>query len=335
MNLSEQISGKSVLVTGASGFIGRHLCRRLLALGAQVHAISRGVQQSNSKYCQWWQADLTDSAAVDHIVKLVRPEIIVHLSSYVTGARELEVVLPTFYSNCQSSVSLLTAAAKAKCRRIVLAGSSEEPHSSNGEIFACSPYAAAKWATSAYGHMFHRLFNTPVVIPRIFMTYGPDQRDLLKLVPYVILQLLRNEVPKVSSGTRVADWIYIDDVVEGLIRAAIAPKIEGCSFDLGSGSLVSIREIVGQIVGITGSRVQPAFGALSERPYEQERAADTAFLNCVLGYRPLTSLRRGLELTVAWYTQQLNSMSVIVEPRPGREGEVPNGDSCVCSWSEE
>jgi len=215
-------------------------------------------------------------------------------------------VLPTFYGNLASTVHLLTAAAETGCERIVLACSSDEPQGLDSTVFACSPYAAAKWGGRIYGQMFYQLFRLPVVMPRIFMTYGPNQKDTQKLVPFVVLQLLRGQPPKLSSGRRLADWIYVDDVVEGLLRAAIVPNIEGSSFDLGSGSLISVREIVCQIVEIVGTSVEPAFGALVDRPFEQERPADTSFLCNQLGYKATTCLKHGLENTVAWYRQQLS-----------------------------
>ena len=305
--LANQIAGSSVLVTGASGFIGAHVCQRLLACHARVHAVSREPHRSHSEHLQWWQADLTDMAAVRGVFEAVRPEIAFHLASYVVGARDLGVVIPTFYDNLASTVHLLTAATEARCRRIVLASSSEEPQNLNDATFPCSPYAAAKLASSMYGRMFYQLFQTPVVMPRIFMTYGPNQKDLQKLVPFVVIQLLRGEAPKLSSGRRKADWIYIDDVVEGLLRAAVTPGLEGCIFDLGSGSLASVREIVEQIVEIVGGGTKPAFGALSDRPFEQERPANTSFLSNKLEYLPGTSLRQGLEATVAWYRRQASA----------------------------
>ena len=309
MNLADRIAGKPVLVTGGSGFIGAHLCRRLATCGARLHAVSRELRRSESVHLQWWQADLRDIAAVRQVFKAVQPHTVFHLASHVVGARELGVVLPTFYDNLASTVHLLTAATETGCRRFVLASSSEEPQISDSTTFACSPYAAAKWASSIYGSMFYQLFQTPVVMPRIFMTYGPNQKDAQKLVPFVVGRLLRGEAPKLSSGRRQADWIYVDDVVEGLLRAAIVPGVEGCAFDLGSGSLVSVREIVEQIAEIIGTTVQPAFGALPDRPFEQERPADTTFLSKKLEYQPTTSLQHGLETTVAWYRQQLNSAS--------------------------
>jgi UDP-glucose 4-epimerase len=307
MELGDRIAGSAVLVTGGSGFIGAHLCQRLLTCHAKVHAVSRELHRSHSEHLRWWQADLRDISAISQVFKAVRPQIVFHLASYVVGARELEVVLPTFYDNLASTVHLLSAATEAGCRRIVLASSSEEPRNFDDTTFPCSPYAVAKWASSMYGRMFYQLFHTPVVMPRIFMTYGPNQKDVQKLVPFVIGQLLRGEAPKLSSGRRQADWIYVDDVVEGLLRAAVIPGVEGSVFDLGSGSLVSVRRIVEQIVEIVGSRIEPAFDALPDRPFEQERAADTVFLSNKLGYQPRTFLKQGLEATVAWYRQHLGA----------------------------
>lgn len=301
--LTEQIAGKSVLVTGGSGFIGSHLCRRLTACGAALHIISRRPKGSTHEHSRWWQVDLRDVEAVREVVRDVRPEVVFHLASHVAGARDIALVLPTFYDNLASTVHLLTSVAEVGCRRIVLACSSEEPQGGNSEI--CSPYAAAKYASSIYGRMFNELFQLPIVMPRIFMTYGPDQKDTKKLVPFVTLALLRGEIPKLSSGRRRADWIYIHDVVEGLLRAATVSGIEGCSFDLGTGILVSVREIVERIALLVDRAAKLAFGELPDRPFEQERPADTCFLLERLGYKPSTPWELGLEATVSWYREQL------------------------------
>ena len=99
-----------------------------------------------------------------------------------------------------------------------------------------SPYAAAKWAAAGYGRMFHSLYDTPVVILRPFMTYGPGQAST-KLIPAVTLALLRASGPRLSSGRHRSDWVYISDVIEGFVAAATVPGIEGKTIDLGSGTL--------------------------------------------------------------------------------------------------
>jgi UDP-glucose 4-epimerase len=306
MDWANEITGHPVLVTGASGFIGEHLCRRLVTCEAHVHAVSRDRHSSKSKSLHWWQADLTDIPATRQVLQAVRPSFVFHLASYVAGSRTLEAVLPTF-DNLRGTVHLLTAAAEMGCRRIVMASSCEEPLAFDETAFPCSPYAAAKWGGSIYGRMFHRLFQTPVVMPRIFMTYGPAQKDLQKVVPYVIGRLLRGEAPRLSSGRRLADWIYVDDVVEGLVRAAVAPGVEGCAFDLGTGVLVSVRGVVEQIAGIMDASVKPVFDQRLDRPFEQERAAGLTFLIDTLGYQPKIALKDGLRATVDWYRREMDA----------------------------
>ena len=138
------------------------------------------------------------------------------------------------------------------------------------------------------------------------MTYGPGQ-DSRKLIPSVVLSLLKGESPKLSSGQWNADWIYIDDVIEGFLAAALAPKVEGGAFDLGSGSMVTVRELVDQVVEIMGSSIKPQFGALSDRLLEPARKAERSSTFRKLGWKPEISLKTGLKRTVEWYKSQLPS----------------------------
>lgn len=298
------LNGRTVLVTGASGFIGAHLCERLVRAGATIHAVSR-VPRSQTTDLRWWQGDLADSETVRRLVSAVRPDSIIHLASYVSGARDLNAVLPTLHANGVAAVNLLVAATESGCRRMVLAGSLEEPAPDEPVGIPGSPYAAAKLAASAYARMFHSLYRTPVTIARLFMVYGPAQPDLRKLVPYVSLSLLRGETPRLSSGVRPVDWIYVDDIVEGLIAAVRAPELEGESIDLGSGQLVTIHEVVRRIYAILSPDIEPPFGTLPDRPMEQVRSANLALTTAKTGWRPAIGLDEGLRRTIDWYARAL------------------------------
>lgn len=305
----EQLVGKRVLITGASGFLGFHLCDRLSKNGVEVHAVSRTERTADTSNLQWWQGNMEDIDQVQNLFQTIKPDVVFHLSGHVTGAAGLELVLPTFHSLLESTVNILSVAAARGCDRLVLIASLEEPESLHNEVTPISPYAAAKWASSAYGRMFHQLYHTPVVQVRPFMTYGPRQ-NVRKIIPSVILSLLQGDAPKLASGQRQVDWIYIDDVIDGMLAAAQVPNVEGYTFDLGSGSLVSIRSVVQQLTNLVNPQIEPLFGALPDRPVEKIRVANITTTYERLGWQPLISLERGLENTINWYKQQLAAARV-------------------------
>jgi UDP-glucose 4-epimerase len=303
MTVQSPFQGQTVLVTGASGFIGAHLCQALATQGAIVHGVSRTVQPSRSDNRHWWQSDLNDPATVQELLQAVKPNSVYHLASHVTGSRAIEQVLPTLHSNLVSTVNLLIASHAVGCQRIVLAGSLEEPDRDQPGAIASSPYAAAKWASSQYAQMCHALYQLPVAIARIFMVYGPAQNSRF-LIPYVINSLLAGESPKVSSGNRPVDWIHVDDLVAGLLAMAHAPDIDGCTIDLGSGQLTAVRSVIEQLDHYVNHPVHPEFGAIADRPQEQIRVANTAATFAQLGWQPQIALESGLKSTVAWHKSQ-------------------------------
>jgi UDP-glucose 4-epimerase len=293
-------SDLKVLITGASGFIGHHLCRRLYDEGSEVHATSRRTRASVPGGPVWWQADMADAAQARRIFTTVEPHIVFHLAGSVGARPDLDLVLPTYHSLLTSTVNVLLMAAETGCARVVLAGSLTEPMTGERDGIPASPYAAAKWASSAYGRMFQMLYGTPVVIVRPFMTYGPAQAPT-KLIPSVALSLLRGAAPKVSSGKTKADWVYIDDVVDGFLRAARKPGIEGRTIDLGTGTLVSVRDVVTRLVNVAQTHIEALFGALPDRPAENEFVADTATASELLGWTATTPLDSGLRQTFDWF----------------------------------
>ena len=136
-------------------------------------------------------------------------------------------------------------------------------------------------------------------------TYGPRQRRD-KVVPYVVSALLRGESARLSSGAQAADWIYVDDVIDALLAAAVAPGAVGEELDIGTGTLTTVREVVRKIAEITKTDVQPQFGVLPDRPLEHVRVADVERAAHILGWRATTSLDSGLERTIVWHRQQLD-----------------------------
>jgi len=309
------LAGKRVLVTGASGFIGGSLCRRLAGTGADVHAVSRGACDELPATVRTWQADLVDGDGVRRLFREIKPAVVFHLAGYVQGSRALDQVAPALAGNLVTTLHVLVAGVDAGCERLVMTGSQDEP--SPGESCATafvppSPYAAAKFAGSAYARMFRSLYDCPVAIGRIFMGYGPGQRDLTKLLPYAILALLRGEAPRMGTGSRLLDWIYIDDVVDGLLCLATSSQAVGQTVDLGTGIAHTARQTVETVARMMGSPLAPRFGEVPDRPLEQVRVADVEATKARLGWAPAVDFDEGLRRTIAWYRERTEAHTPLV-----------------------
>lgn len=259
---------------------------------------------------RWWKAEIEDLEATRRTLRSIAPDVVFHLASHVYGSRALEQVVPCLIANLVTTVNVLTVATELGGVRVVVSGSLDEPDSEEGLLTVASPYSVSKWGARAYAQMFHALYGTPVVYTRIGMVYGPGQRDLNKLVPYATLALLRGQAPKLSSGTRRADWSYVEDIADALVAAATAPGVFEAPIELGAGVLTSVRDVVLELQRLIPNSPEPAFGEVSERPFEPNRAADLRAASTCLGYEPKVSLRTGLRRTVEYYASCLKEGAI-------------------------
>lgn len=306
--------GTTILVTGAAGFIGQHLCNLLSGHGAVVHGVSRRSQRAGGAVAHWHRVELSDEAAVATMVESVRPTQVIHLAGATSAARTRELLLPTFQANVVSTVNLLNALSKQKPARFVLGGSMEQPiPGEDGQAAPTSPYAASKLAAAGYARMASDILGVPSVVARIFMVYGPGQRELKKLVPYVTLSLLRNIAPKLTGGERSVDWVYVEDVARDLAVAAVAPGLDGMSVDMGSGVATSVQRVVAELAGIIGSNVSPEY-AQPAAPPTVDAVADLNRSQRLLGTGARVQLAEGLRRTVDWYRAALAEGRLDVPP---------------------
>ncbi len=244
---------------------------------------------------RWWRLDLADAAATEELVTRLRPDVVLHLAGRADGTRRLDAVVPILTDTLLTTVSVLAAAARLPRCKVVVAGSVED----GGREDVHSPYAASKAAAATYATLFHGLWQLDVTVLRLAMVYGPDDPNAHRLIPSVVAAFRAGRRPAVSSGTRRIDWVYVDDVVDAFLAAANTPDGDGGVFDVGSGTLVSIRDTVRLVAAAMGTAIAPAFGAVGDRPQEHDLAADPAPALVALGWRPQVGLAKGIARTVA------------------------------------
>jgi len=288
---------RRALVTGASGFIGTRLCRRLLEQDVEVHGTSRIERTSDAM--TWWQADLREVADCTEVMRRVRPDVVFHLAGSVDTSRNLDAVQETLSANLLAAIGVMTAAVEHGLPRVVLAGSMEGPGADERDAPG-HPYSASKVAMTAYAKMFHALFHLDVLELRIFMVYGPGETRLAHLVPSVIRELLSGAAPPLTSGQRRIDWVFVDDVVDAFIAAARS-DVTGRVLDVGSGTRTSVREVVERLVRLIDPELELGFGQLPDRELEHERCARVDETALAIGWRTTTTLDEGMRRTVEWY----------------------------------
>ncbi len=299
-----------VLVTGATGFVGACLTRRLVDAGYDVHLFTRAesdrwriadllgrVQEHN--------VDLRDRSSVEKSVSEISPKIVCHLATYGGFASQLESTA-IYAVNFLGTVNLLRACEQTGFDLFINTGSSSEygiksqPMRENDFLEPVGDYGVSKAAAALFCSAEAREKDLPVITFRLFSPFGPWD-DPKRLIPFVIKSFLRGEPPKLSTPTSVRDYVFIDDVVNSYLRLIENPHGGGEIFNIGSGQQYSIGDIVSQIAALIGTDTVPQWGAT--QPQRKEPVcwvADRSKAERLLGWCPKISLRAGLEKTIAW-----------------------------------
>jgi nucleoside-diphosphate-sugar epimerase len=309
-----------VLVTGAGGFIGSHLVRRLVAEGARVHALTSNVSSvyptrliGLRSQITLEEGNLCDRSAMDALVARARPEVIFHLGAYTHVGKSWHRVDECIQANIQGTVNLLQALDGTGYRRFVYTGTSEiygdidVPFKEDALVNPISPYSVGKYAGERYCRMFHQGRGWPIVMLRPFNAYGPAQTGD-RVIPEIILRALRGEELRMTEGRQTREFNFVEDLADGFFRAGVIEGIDGELFNLGCGEEISMRDLATTILDLMGNPIQPSFGALPDRPTEIWRMyCDSSKARARLGWQPGHSLNEGLTKTIKWYEAELEN----------------------------
>lgn len=315
---------KSVLITGAGGFIGSHLAERLVNLGAEVTAFVRYNSRNDFGLIELLDeeikariniipGDLKDSEAIMKATE--GKNIVFHLGAMIAIPYSYIHPRETIETNVLGTLNVLTAAKEMDVEKIVHTSTSEVygtaqyvPIDEKHPINPQSPYAASKAAADNLAMSYHHSFDLPVSIIRPFNTYGPRQ-SARAIIPTIISQALTNDTVSLGALEPTRDLTYVSDTVEGFIKVASSEKSIGEVINIGSNFDISIGDLANKIVQIIGKDVEIKLDEKRIRPKSSEverlRASNEKAKN-LLSWEEEHSLDDGLKKTINWMSSNLN-----------------------------
>ncbi len=310
ISVASSFAGECVLVTGAGGFIGSHLVRRLASDGARVLAFARDkkkrLQGSKARIVG---VDVTDAAAVKKIVVDFQPNSVFHLAALTKVERDAGLVAKMSETNVGGTINAIEACiAAGSVEAFVNTGTCEEygnidvPFSEEMVPRPPSPYAASKAAATTFCTMYHDSFGFPSLTLRPFFTYGPGQGEG-RFLPELIKAALAGKEFAMTGGKQTREYNYVDDIVEGYLLAAREKRALGQVINLGCGHEISVIEMARKVVALVGKgSLKP--GVVPYRDNEVWRLfCSNEKARKLLGWKPKTGLDEGLRKTIEWYSR--------------------------------
>ena len=316
---------KSVLVTGAGGFIGSHLTEHLVELGARVRAFVRYNSRNDRGMLELIPAqkfdeieviagDLKDNGAIRHAVQ--NTQIIFHLGALIAIPYSYVHPGDTVETNIIGTLNIMSAARDLGVERVIHTSTSEVygtaryvPIDENHPLQGQSPYSASKIGADKIVESFYRSFNLPVTTARPFNTFGPRQ-SARAVIPTIITQALAS-APQIALGSLhpSRDYTYVYDIVNALVKAAESQDSIGETINIGSNFEISIGDIVKKVQSITGTSKEILLDDKRIRPEKSEVErlwCDNTKAKQLLGWEPKIDFDEGLQKTIQWISNNMN-----------------------------
>jgi UDP-glucuronate 4-epimerase len=309
------------LVTGGAGFIGSHVCERLLELGHSVWAFDDlndfyapelkrrniGDLQALAKPFEFIHGDLTDRSTLEELFSGAKFDQVIHLAARAGVRPSLQE--PALYQrvNVEGTVNLLEIARRRGSKKFIIASSSsvygvnsKVPFSESDPIFSpISPYAASKLACEALGHVYHQVYGLDVVMLRFFTVYGPRQRPDLAIHKFATLMCRGEPIPVFGDGSSARDYTYVSDTLEGII-ACTRKEFGYQVYNLGESQTVKLSRLIELLEQALGRKA--LIKHLPPQPGDVPlTCADISKARDQLGYQPKIQVEQGIHLFANWF----------------------------------
>ena len=303
---------KSVLVTGALGFVGANLTRRLLADGHTVHALVHAGQNmwrldDILDHVRLHETALSHPRAMDRLIEEVQPEWVFHLAAhgaYPTQQDYRKMVV----TNVLGTMTLVEACVRHGSEALVNSGSSSEygfkdhPPAEAEAVDPNSHYAVTKAAATMYCRHMAIANDAHILTLRLYSVYGPYEEPT-RLWPTLIVHALAGRLPSLAGPEIARDFVYVDDVVDAYLKAAAANRLpRGTIFNVGSGKQTTLRNLVKMVRRELKVEVEPEWGSMPGRSWDTRTwVSDVTSIRQTLEWTPRSSLEDGLRSFIEWF----------------------------------
>jgi UDP-glucuronate 4-epimerase len=310
----------NILVTGAAGFIGSHVCEYLINSGYSVFGLDNFdpyydirvkehnlSQLSQNDRFQFYRADIRDSKALTHMFSNSKIEVVIHLAAKAGVRPSIESIEEYYDVNVNGTITMLEAMRKNGVRKMLFASSSSiygnnsvVPFSETAQVdHPISPYASTKKSGELLCHVFHHLYNFDITCLRFFTVYGPRQRPDLAIHKFTRLIDEGKPIPFYGDGSTGRDYTFINDILDGIIGAF--KNLNGFNiYNLGGSNVISLSKLVEIIESTLGKKA-----ILEKMPLQPgdviQTFADISKANKEFGYNPQTKIEAGIKQFIDWY----------------------------------
>ena len=299
------LKGKSVLITGANGFIGKNLIKRLAKEEAEIYCIDKNQSELKELIKKEYIIDIKNFEELKKVISEINPNIIFHLAAFINHSRDINLIKETYEINVQGTINMLMATKDIKYDLFIYPNTSElygdeneTPFKENMKTKSMSPYSASKISAENYCNLFLEVFNKPIAIFRMPVVYGPYQKGNM-FIPSLINSIIKNKEFSMTKGEQHRDFIYVDDIMGAFIISC--KKIIKGTFNLGSGKEIKLKEIAEYLQKSNNLTVK------FDKPYRENEMwhyyLDISKIKKELNWEPRYNIEEGLRKTIEWWKE--------------------------------